>query len=188
MPRLPGSETSIFTMPSLRAERGLQRVGQPRSTPFLHDEPVDHDLDVVLLLLVERRSAPRVRAPRRRRGRARSPGAEARCKSFAVLALAAAHDRRQDDDARALGQRHARGRRSAARSGCRDLAAALRGSAACRPARRAGAGSRRSRSPCRRSSAGCCDVVLLLDRDGRARGPRCESTSGFSICSRNCRA
>ena len=35
-------------------ERGLEAVGEPRLDAFAHDDAVDHHLDVVLVLLVER--------------------------------------------------------------------------------------------------------------------------------------
>ena len=43
-----------------QAERGLHRVGEPPPRGVLHREPVDDDLDVVLLVLLQRRQDGRV--------------------------------------------------------------------------------------------------------------------------------
>jgi hypothetical protein len=47
----------------------FERVGQARFDAFADDDAVDHDLDVVLVLLVERRGRPRYRGRCRRCGR-----------------------------------------------------------------------------------------------------------------------
>jgi hypothetical protein len=44
---------SITTKPSASADRGLDRLPEPRAQVILHHEPIDHDLDRVLELLVE---------------------------------------------------------------------------------------------------------------------------------------
>ncbi len=85
------------------AERGLQRVGQAVAEVLLHRDAVDHDLDVVLQLLVERRhrtdlvifavDLDALEALLLQLG-----------EFLAVLALAAAHHRRQQIEARAFGQ------------------------------------------------------------------------------------
>ena len=81
------------------------------------------------------------------------------------LALAVAHDGRVDREPRPLGQRRGSARRSGRGSAPRS-AGRRPGSAAGRRARRAAAGSRRSRSPCRPSSAGCA-----RSSSGRSRSP-----------------
>ena len=86
-------------------ERGFEAVGKAGFEPFLHRQPVDHDLNVVLELLVERGCVlDRVKL-------AIDPHAgEARLLPFgqflAVFALAPAHHRREQVEPRAFGQGH----------------------------------------------------------------------------------
>ncbi len=58
-------------------ERGLDRVGHPASDVGLGDEPVDHDLDRVLVVLREPDRLGRGRGPRRRSAPGRTPSARA---------------------------------------------------------------------------------------------------------------
>ncbi len=51
-PRIRGVEIGE---PFGKLERGLEAVGEARLDAFAHDDAVDDDLDVVLVLLVERR-------------------------------------------------------------------------------------------------------------------------------------
>ena len=91
-----------------------------------------------------------------------------------------------DEDARAFRKRAEPARHHL--GGFADhLAAAAPAVRSCRRAHTAGAGSRGSRWSCRPSSGdcGCCSSGGWRSRD---RCPRCESISGFSIRSRNCRA
>ena len=129
--------------PAGEVERGLDRVGEPALGGRLDREPVDDDLDGVLLLLVElRRLVERV-------GLAVDPGpGEALGLQLAeqldVLALAAADHRGQHLEAAALLERQdpvddlLRGLPL-------DRARRRSGSAAGRRGRRAGGGSRRPR-------------------------------------------
>ena len=142
----------------------LDRLREPRAQVRLHDQPVDHDLDRVLELLVEDDlllEHPELAVDLH----AREPVGAELLEDVLVLALAVADDRRVDRELRSLRRAAAPGRRSP-RSTAPRSAARRPGSAAARPARRAGAGSRRSRSPCRPSSAGCA-----RSSSGRSRSP-----------------
>ena len=90
--------------PAGEAERGLDRVGQAALGRLLDREAVDHDLDRVLELLVERR-----RLVERVRLAVDAGAAEALLLELAeqldVLALAAADDRREHLEAAALLER-----------------------------------------------------------------------------------
>ncbi len=82
-------------------ERGLDRVGEPALGGLLDRQPVDDDLDRVLLLLVE------LRGVGQRMGLAVDAGAREALRlqlaeQVDVLALAAADDRRQNLESRAL--------------------------------------------------------------------------------------
>ena len=102
--RLAVSTRSIDDEPLGERERRLDRLREPRAQVLLHHEPVDDDVDRVLELLVER-------------GRlleqvllavdldAREALVAELLEQVAELALAVAHDRRVDREARALGQR-----------------------------------------------------------------------------------
>ena len=86
------------------AQRRLDRVVQPLAQVVLDDEAVDDGRDVVLELLVERRHLlEQVRLAVD--AHAREALAAQALEHVAVLALAAAHERRVDREARALGQR-----------------------------------------------------------------------------------
>ena len=144
--------------------RRLDRLRQPLAQVGLQHEPVDDDLDRVLELLVEddlllEQALLAVDLD------AREAVAAELLEHVAELALAVAHDRRVDGEPRPLRAARASARRSgrgsAPRSGGRRP-----GSAAGRRARRAAGGSRRSRSPCRPSSAGCA-----TSSSGRSRSP-----------------
>src|SRR4029079_4404660 len=85
--------------------RGLEAVGEPRFDSLADDDAVDDDLDVVLVLLVERgRVLDRVELP------VDAGALKALFLPFgellAVLALAAANDGREEVMAAALGERH----------------------------------------------------------------------------------
>ena len=87
-----------------QAQRRLEAVGEALGDVALHDEAVHHHVDVVLELLVElRRVGDLVE------GAVDLDALEALLlqlgELLAVLALAAAHDRRQQIEPRALGQR-----------------------------------------------------------------------------------
>ena len=86
-------------------QRLFERVGQPGFDPFAYGDAVNHDLDVVLVLLVERGGI----LDRMEFAVDPHPG-EAGLLPFgqflAVFALAAAHDRREQVGAGAFGQRH----------------------------------------------------------------------------------
>ena len=87
-----------------QAQRRLHRVGQPATARLAHDQPVDDDVDGVLVLLVQRR-----RLGQRVRLAVHADAAEALGlqvpERLDELALAPADDRREDLEARALGQR-----------------------------------------------------------------------------------
>ena len=86
-------------------ERGLDRIGEARLEPGRQHHAVDHQLDVVLQLLVELRH----RVQLVQLAVDLDPleaGAQQLGELLAVLALAPAHDRRQQIEARALGQAH----------------------------------------------------------------------------------
>ncbi len=88
-------------------ERRLDRIGKPRADPLAHDDAVNDDLDVVLQLLVEALALVEVgrlvdlhhRAVDLDAGEAAFLQIE---QLLAVLALAAADDRRQEEEPRAL--------------------------------------------------------------------------------------
>ena len=82
-------------------DRRLDRVGQALAQVVAHHEPVDDDRDVVLELLVELDLVlehPQLAVDLHAR---EALGAQL-LEQLAVLALAPAHDRRQDHEARAL--------------------------------------------------------------------------------------
>ena len=81
-------------------ERGLQRVRQARAQPVLDDEPVDHDVDRVLALLVEVDLLAQL-AHDPVDAYAREALALQVEEELLVLALAAAHDGRQHEQPRA---------------------------------------------------------------------------------------
>ncbi len=89
------------------AGRGLDRLRQPQSQLAfaLHDEPVDDHFDRVLELLVERRHALLEDVLLAVDLHAREPLALELLEHVLVLALAVAHDRRVDGEARPLRQR-----------------------------------------------------------------------------------
>ncbi len=93
-------------------DRRLDRVGQSLAQIVLHHEPIDHDCDVVLELLVERRNVldqvGLVVDPD-----AREALAPQLVEHVAMLALAAAHDRSVDRESRARRAARAPDRRSA---------------------------------------------------------------------------
>ena len=90
--------------PVRELDRGLDRVGEPLAQVVLHDEAVDHDRDVVLELLVERRRVlDQVRLAVD--ADAREPLAAQVLEHVLELALAPAHDGGVDREARAGGQR-----------------------------------------------------------------------------------
>ena len=79
---------------------GLDGVGEPPPQPLLHHQPVDDDVDVVLELLVE----VDVLLELAHLAVDLDPGEAVRAQlleQLAVLALAPAHDRREDAEARA---------------------------------------------------------------------------------------
>ena len=85
--------------------RGLDRVGQALAQVAAHDQAVDDDRDVVLVLLVEHDLVlehPQLAVDLRAR---EALGAQL-LEDLAVLALAPAHERRQDHEARALLELH----------------------------------------------------------------------------------
>ena len=86
------------------AQRRLDRVVQPLAQVVLDDEAVDDRRDVVLELLVERRHLVE-QVGLAVDAHAREALAAQALEHVAVLALAAAHERRVDREARALGQR-----------------------------------------------------------------------------------
>ena len=90
--------------PVSELDRGLDRVGEALAQVVLHHEPVDHDRDVVLELLVERRRIlDQVRLAVD--AHAREPLAAQVLEHVLELALASAHDRRVHREARAGRQR-----------------------------------------------------------------------------------
>ena len=92
-------------------QRRLDGIGQARAEVGAHDDAVDDDVDVVLVLLVERR-----RVGDLVEGAVDLDALEALLlqlgEFLAVLALAAAHDRREDDRGACLRRAPARGRPS----------------------------------------------------------------------------
>jgi hypothetical protein len=85
-------------------ERGPERVRQPRLQPFAHDDAVHDHVDVVAELLVERRRALQVVELPVDLDALEALLAQVR-ELLAVLALAVAHDRREQIGARPLRQR-----------------------------------------------------------------------------------
>jgi hypothetical protein len=88
-----------------QGQRRLEAVGQARLQTGAHHQPVDHHFDVVLALLVERRGLVDLGE----RAVDLDPLETALLQFgqlLAVLALATAHDRRQQVESRALGQLH----------------------------------------------------------------------------------
>ena len=92
-------------------QRGLEAVGEARLDAFADDDAVDDDLDVVLVLLVERGCVLDLVE-----FAVDADAGEARLLPFgellAILALAAADDRREQEVAAAVGQLTSRGRPS----------------------------------------------------------------------------
>ena len=85
-------------------QRRLERVGEARGDVGAHDDAVDDDVDVVLQLLVEGRGLGDLVELAVDLGALKALLQELR-EVFAVLALAAAHDRREQVEPRAFGQR-----------------------------------------------------------------------------------
>ncbi len=126
-----------------KAEGGLHRVGEPTLGGLLHREPVDHDLDRVLLLLLQRRRLGPAGGSRRPPGRARSPGSAAGGRGSTYSPL-----RPRITGARTWKRRpssSARTRSTICCGVCRRWARRRSGSAGGRRGRRAGGGSRRPR-------------------------------------------
>ena len=98
------SANSATARPVGELQRRLDGVGQPRREIAAHDDAVDHDVDVVLVFLVERRHVGDLVE-----GAVDLDALKPLLLEFgqllAVLALAAAHDRRQDVEPRAFVQR-----------------------------------------------------------------------------------
>ena len=124
-------------------QRGLERVGEPALDAGAAHEPVDDDFDRVLLVPLE------LELGRQIDDLTVDPGprvalARELVEERVVLALAAAHDRREHLEAGAVGElQHPVDDLLRGLAG--DELARSSGSAGCRCARRAGAGSRRSR-------------------------------------------
>ena len=85
--------------------RRLDRVGQALAQVAAHDEAVDHDRDVVLVLLVEHDLVLEQAQLAVDLGPREALGAQL-LQDLAVLALAPAHERRQHHEARALLELH----------------------------------------------------------------------------------
>ena len=139
----PVSTRSTATSPSERPAACSIDCVKPRPQVGAHHEPVDDDLDRVLELLVESRDALLEDVLLAVDLHAREALADQILEDVLVLALAVAHDRRVDREARSLLELRAPGRRSRRGSGRRS-ACRRPGSAAGRRARTRGAGSRRS--------------------------------------------
>ena len=99
--RSPPSSRSIATALG-EPGRGLDRLRQPRAQVGLHHQPVDHDLDRVLELLVERRHALLEQVLLVVHLHARVALAHELLEDVSVLALAVAHDGSVDGEARPL--------------------------------------------------------------------------------------
>ena len=103
--RSPVSAFSAKAMPSASPSAVSMRIRQPVAQALAHHDAVDHHVDVVLELLVER--GYRVDLVQ---GAVDLDPLEAALlqlgELLAVLALAAAHDRRQQVEPGAFGQRH----------------------------------------------------------------------------------
>ena len=143
---------------------GLDRLREAPAQVRFHHQPVDDDRDVVFVLLVEDDLlvepaqlavdlGPRV---------ALEPHL---LEQFPVLAFAPAHDRRHHHEFGPVLDRHQPVDDLLLRL-AGDRLAAVGAVRHARSAPRAGAGSRRSRSPCRPSSAGCA-----RSSSGRSRSP-----------------
>ena len=101
----PVSTSSMSTIPSARGHGRLDRVGEPLAQVRPHHQPVDHHRDVVLELLVERDlllEPPQLAVDLHAR---EALGAQL-LEELPVLALAAADDRREHHELRALLERH----------------------------------------------------------------------------------
>ena len=176
---------SIETSPSRELRRGLDRLREPCAQVGLHRQPVDHDLDRVLELLVER-DLVLEQLLLAVDLHAREAFVPQLLEDVLVLALAVAHDGRVDGELRSLGELE---------DLVDDRLLALAGDRL--------AADRAVRPPDPRVEEAQV-VVDLGDRaDGRARvaarsssgrsrspgdSPSIESTSGFSIIWRNWRA
>ena len=95
--------------PAGQGQSGLHRVGQPPPGRLLHVQPVDHDLDVVLLVLLQRRPLARGTDAVQPDHDAVDPGPGVAlglqvAEQLAVLALAPAHHRGQHLEPGALVQ------------------------------------------------------------------------------------
>ena len=86
-------------------ERRLERIGEPLLEAGLHHQPVDQDVDRVLLLLVERRDLLREVDDLAVDARAQEALPRHLGELLPVLALLAPHVGRVEQQARALGQR-----------------------------------------------------------------------------------
>ena len=102
---LAGVDVLHVHQPLRPRDRGLDRVRQPLAQVRPHHEPVDHDGDVVLVLLVE---DDLLLEPAQLAVdlHAREALLAQLLEELAVLALAAAHDRRQHHELGALRKRH----------------------------------------------------------------------------------
>ena len=91
--------------PLAQLHRGFQRIGQARVNVLANDEAVDHDFDGVLLVFVERRQVGKL-VNRAVDARAHVAPARHVLQKLRVFALAAAHHGRENQNFRALRQRH----------------------------------------------------------------------------------
>ena len=102
---LAGAHDLDLDEPVGEPDRRLDRVGEALAQVVAHHEPVDDDRDVVLVALVEHdRLLEHPQAIVDLHAR-EAVGAQL-LQQLAVLALAPAHDRRQDHEARAVAQLH----------------------------------------------------------------------------------
>ena len=101
-----GQVDDLERRPALRpAQRGLQRVGEPALEPSLTHQPVDDDLDRVLLVASSSVGGSVRRVDDSPSTRARAEALRRQLgEQLVVLALAPAHDRRQHLEPGALGE------------------------------------------------------------------------------------
>ena len=155
--------------PAGEARGRLDRLRQAAAKVLLHHQAVDHDRDVVVELLVELDLLVEPADLAVDADAAVALQAEL-LEQLLELALAAADHRRHDHEPGPLVQGHHPVGDLLDRLAL-DRLAALGAVRLARPAPRAGAGSRRSRSRCRPSSAGCARSSSGRSRSP-ARGPR----------------
>ena len=181
---------TTLRLPDLhRALRGPKRrfhgVGQPLAILRPNDQPVHHDRDVVVFVSVERGRGRRDRSSLRRRRPERTPPREPSRRDRGTRPSCLEPEGPAPESWPPRPEAAAAPR--SATPTAEEPACRIQGSAGRRREPRGAADSRRPPSPSPRSTVGFGSPSSVRWRSPE-RGPRIESTSGFSMSPRNWRA